>query len=249
MVASTVITDYFGEGLHSARPATPNVPTGCTAIYYETDTTNTFAWSGSAWVQINGTGGGSTATVVQVAANGSGLTSVGATFATAPTAGNLLIAFVFNGGAASVNGTGWTAIKAGGGAVDDETIGFKIAGASEPTTQLPSTDASNGCVVIFEINGGIFGTPSLGAGSSTAQSITFPVWKAPTLYVGVIDHAATGVTLSSTTNMATHTFVNGTLRNFTYFTSSQSTPGLTAGSVTATIASSTSFIGGVVGIG
>ena len=46
---TSLITDFLGVGLHSARPATPNVATGCTAMYYETDTSKLFAWDGSAW--------------------------------------------------------------------------------------------------------------------------------------------------------------------------------------------------------
>lgn len=56
MTSSTLITDYMGRGTHAARPASPNVPATGIAIYYETDTANTFVWNGSAWVQINGSG-------------------------------------------------------------------------------------------------------------------------------------------------------------------------------------------------
>lgn len=55
---SSLMIDYLGYGTHAARPATPNTGTGVTVIYYETDTGNTFAWTGSAWVQINGAGTG-----------------------------------------------------------------------------------------------------------------------------------------------------------------------------------------------
>jgi hypothetical protein len=54
----TQIQNYVGAGTHAARPATPSVPTGGSALYYETDTTNTFVWTGAAWVQVNGGGGG-----------------------------------------------------------------------------------------------------------------------------------------------------------------------------------------------
>lgn len=55
-MTSTLIVDYLGRGTHAARPATPPIPSGGTAIYYETDTTNTFVWNGGAWLQMNGGG-------------------------------------------------------------------------------------------------------------------------------------------------------------------------------------------------
>jgi len=58
MAASGLISSYLAYGTHASRPVTPNVGTGVTSLYYETDTTNTFAWSGSAWVQVNSAGGG-----------------------------------------------------------------------------------------------------------------------------------------------------------------------------------------------
>lgn len=53
-----LISSYLGVGTHAARPTSPSVQSGETAFYYETDTTNTFVWTGSAWVQVNGGGGG-----------------------------------------------------------------------------------------------------------------------------------------------------------------------------------------------
>lgn len=70
MTASTSIFDYVGRGTHAARPASPNINSGGTALYYETDTTNTFVWSGSAWVAVIGSGSGTVTSV----ATGTGLT-------------------------------------------------------------------------------------------------------------------------------------------------------------------------------
>lgn len=56
MPSSTLITDYVGRGTAAARPVLPNIPAGATAIYYETDTTNAFLWTGVAWVAIAGAG-------------------------------------------------------------------------------------------------------------------------------------------------------------------------------------------------
>ncbi len=55
MASSTRILDYLGYGTHAARPASPNVPTGGIALYYETDTPALVVWNGSAWASA-GTG-------------------------------------------------------------------------------------------------------------------------------------------------------------------------------------------------
>ena len=53
MASSTLIGDYIGYGLHSARPTTPPSAAGVAPIYYETDTTTAFQWNGSAWIAIS----------------------------------------------------------------------------------------------------------------------------------------------------------------------------------------------------
>jgi hypothetical protein len=60
MTSATTIITYLGEGTHASRPAHPNIPTGGLAVYYETDTTDTFIYdlSTTAWVQLVGGGGG-----------------------------------------------------------------------------------------------------------------------------------------------------------------------------------------------
>lgn len=52
-MTTTLITDYVGRGSHAARPVTPDIPAGATALYYETDTGNSFVWTGSIWLQVN----------------------------------------------------------------------------------------------------------------------------------------------------------------------------------------------------
>ena len=52
------ISAYLMTGTHAARPTNPGLPTGTTGIYYETDTTNWFGWTGSAWAQINASSSG-----------------------------------------------------------------------------------------------------------------------------------------------------------------------------------------------
>jgi hypothetical protein len=56
LTASTIIVDYLGVGLHADLPVSVNVPAACTAIFHETDTGDTYAWDGSAWVLISGVG-------------------------------------------------------------------------------------------------------------------------------------------------------------------------------------------------
>lgn len=63
MAFDQVMSSYVGHGTHAARPASPNVASGVSPVYYETDTTNTFLWTGSAWTQINGGGGAATLSV------------------------------------------------------------------------------------------------------------------------------------------------------------------------------------------
>lgn len=59
MAFSSLIGDYVGRGLASARPVTPNISTGATAIYLSTDTGDVEIWDGTAWQPVGGGGGGS----------------------------------------------------------------------------------------------------------------------------------------------------------------------------------------------
>lgn len=52
MATSTLIVDYLGADVAASRPASPNVPTGGTAIYYATDTGAVSIWDGTAWIVI-----------------------------------------------------------------------------------------------------------------------------------------------------------------------------------------------------
>ena len=186
MVASTLITDYFAEGTHAARPVTPNVATGATAIYFETDTLTTFAWSGTAWVQISAATG---PTIVQKAAI-SGLAPINSvTFGAAPTNGNMLIAFADNVGDYP-HGAGWTILVQNNGGDDYATILYKIAGAGESVTQTYSNQVSVGAAVVYELAnaGPSFGniTPMNFGGP---YSITLP--RAGGLLLGTLINEAT----------------------------------------------------------
>src|SRR4051812_4466090 len=58
MAYSGLVTEYLGAGLLAARPATPSVGPGVLALYYATDTPGMWAWNGSAWTSVTGSGGG-----------------------------------------------------------------------------------------------------------------------------------------------------------------------------------------------
>lgn len=48
-MASMIAKTYFARGVIADRPATPDVPTGCSSLYWATDTINLYIWDGSAW--------------------------------------------------------------------------------------------------------------------------------------------------------------------------------------------------------
>lgn len=57
MATSTRIVDYLGYGTLASRPASPNVPTNGIALYYATDASTLFVWTGGAWVSsLSGVG-------------------------------------------------------------------------------------------------------------------------------------------------------------------------------------------------
>lgn len=188
MATSTIITDYIAEGTHAARPATPNIPTGASSIYYETDTTNTFAWSGSAWVQINGAGIPTTPTIVQTGSN-SGASITGVTLSAAPTNGNLLVSFSTNG-SSGVIGTGWTSIAVNN-SVDFGTVAWKLAGAGESATQNPMNAAGSGVCSIFELNNAGLGFGAITFVNAASGTISVTSTRAGGLLIGAIMNNST----------------------------------------------------------
>lgn len=204
---STLITDYIAEGTHAARPTTPNVPAGASSLYYETDTSNTFAWSGSAWVQVNGGAG------VSIVQNGSGSGSIqGVTLGSAPISGNLLIAFC-NNNTSGVVGAGWTII-ATNNSIEFATIAYKIAGAGESATQNPMNAVGGATCTIYELHLGGISLPVLSLITSTAGStLNVIATKSGGILIGAIVNdsnsalptAITGATLDSNSALAKST--------------------------------------------
>lgn len=74
-------------------------------------------------------------------AEGNG-TSMSVTMSAAPTNGNLLVAFATSAIGGETIGTGWTNIIIQGEGTLDGCWAYKVAGASEPTTQTPYTQSS-----------------------------------------------------------------------------------------------------------
>jgi len=52
------LIDYLGSGLHSARPASPNIFPGTVGLYWSTDTSELSAWDGSSWAVVTVSGSG-----------------------------------------------------------------------------------------------------------------------------------------------------------------------------------------------
>jgi hypothetical protein len=236
-VSSSLITDYLGSGLHSARPVTPTPPSGGFCMYYETDTGNTFAWNGTGWIQVNSSGVVTPAVVqVAVSALGSGNVSLGATFAAFPTTGNLLIGVVSDFSSSIINGTGWTPVVTGNGATNDGFgWGYKIAGASEPKLQTPSSEASNGAVVVWEVNLGC--SPGIIVtlfNTSATAAVAYKTVKANQLVIGACNHLA-AVAAPTMTNADHHSTVTGTTRTVTYW---DFTPAATGAHTTTAVHSS-----------
>lgn len=184
MVASTQISDYVAAGTLASKPATPNVASGVSSLYYATDTGDTYMWDGSAWHKINSAA--PTEAVVQNAVN-SGSSISGVTLGVAPTNGNLLVALQF--GAASSAGTGWTTEWSDSGGTTFTRVFLKIAGASESTTQSPPSAAFNGSLIIFEISGSSSGMASNTGGwtqdqSSTTHTVTPNAYKTTNIILG-----------------------------------------------------------------
>lgn len=46
MSGTNIGSNYFGAGTFAARPVTPLITNGATALYWATDTAHLYAWSG-----------------------------------------------------------------------------------------------------------------------------------------------------------------------------------------------------------
>jgi hypothetical protein len=240
MVASTLITDYLGVGTHAARPATPNIPTGGTALYYETDTTNTFAWSGSAWVQINAAGGGLTAPALVQDGVAASATVQSVTLGAAPTNGNLLVALVM--GASASKNTGWQLLYASdAGGVHSSNCFIKRCGAGESATQTPILSAVSGTIAMFELSNACVAGPNFNDGSSTTLTLNADAYGTGGFLIGAVCNESSNTLPASITGVTTGASVAGTVNSIELFTKAAPTKGVATNAIVTTFAASTNI--------
>lgn len=166
-MSSTLITQYLGQGLLSAKPGTPSVATGCIGLYYATDTNAFLVYANGAWQAAGGTDPGTPPTVVQskmAVAN-----SASITLDSAPVSGNLLVAMCFNPSVGTV-GSGWTSQAANSTGTDFGLVATKVAGGGESATQSPLSGAGNGLIMMWELNGQAVSNFVVAAATQAQQS-------------------------------------------------------------------------------
>lgn len=94
-------------------------------------------------------GTGATPTIVQFAMKSATLGAV--VMGTAPTNGNLLIAFCAHVATSITPGTGWISLFQTSASNDGPAYFYKVAGVGESTSQSPTTATSTGGIVIYEL--------------------------------------------------------------------------------------------------
>lgn len=154
--------------------------------------------------------GGNPPTIVQVASNQAASSDPSVTMGSAPVEGNLLVAFVFNTGTNPTTGSGWAKVNSNYAGNVGATIFTKTAGASESTTQTPSTAAAgNTSTVIWEVSGSSgFAVEQTYSDTPTVTSAStnlFPVVSG-TLFLAAL--AGTADTITSAYGTASKTLLN-----------------------------------------
>lgn len=137
MATPRQITDFMMRGTHAARPASPTVAAGEIMLYFETDTLNSFIWTGSAWVQANG---GLPPQIVQSA---QAVNRDAVTLGAAPTSGNLMLGLLSDGTNTTVGAT-WTLLQATSQPNDNTIILRKYVQAGQSATQDPNGNSGTG---------------------------------------------------------------------------------------------------------
>lgn len=139
----------------------------------------------------SGVGGGGAAepTIVQTAVLSSNGSVGQVTFAAAPTAGNLLVAIAGRFAGSIATSAGWTRLYDQGNAGSDVAVIFyKVAAASESTTQQFSSSSTGWAAAVFEISGAAPGTILAYAAQqslASASSVTANVGIAKAACLGI----------------------------------------------------------------
>lgn len=169
-MASGLITDYLGSGLLSARPASPSVPSGGTALYYATDTAAAYVWTGSAWVTMSGSGGSLSLAQKKYVSNVTA--SAGITLTSAPTNGQLIVLSV-HGSASFTASAGWTRII--NNTAPNNMAFVKVAGSSESATQTFTATAGTANISAYVFSNwlGVRGTTPTAQFTSSITSNSF----------------------------------------------------------------------------
>jgi hypothetical protein len=135
----------------------------------------------------SGGGGGGPVTFVQEKIVATANIAGGITMDAAPTAGNILVAFVMN--STNTNpptlSSGWTNIDSNT-TVPDHLIAWRVAGVGETATQNPTSQVDGGAIAIYEYSGGTaaFATSTVATALSVNVSLTSLAWTLLTAIVG-----------------------------------------------------------------
>ena len=145
--------------------------------------------------------GGTPPTIVQTATNQQTSGAGSVTMTSAPVSGNLLVAMVYNTGSNPSTGSGWTLIAQNATGNVGVSVYTKTAGASESTTQTPTTGAGgNTAQVIWEINGAVSGVVFNQVASDTPNVLSAAIPSVPAVSASLF---LTSLAVSATSNTFT----------------------------------------------
>ena len=192
------LLDYLGSGTHASRPSSLSIAADACGIYYETDTTNTFIWTGSAWSQVNGGGGGGSSTpgfpfpIRQGPTWGQSFTAttIAATFGVTPTSGDFLLAITLSNPAYSVGTpSGWTLWFSASGTSGQWNVYYKSSNGTESGFSAAMSGGSgntNWVIQLVNFLGARTPDKHASASGGSALSMQAPALTSPTSGAGVV---------------------------------------------------------------
>jgi hypothetical protein len=265
----TATTSTWATGTRVFRSATPGGPFTqiaeiaglATTTYTDSPGFGTFSYAlqayytgnGANWNSVNSTEKRGGIARIQTAVGGGTVANITATYATAPTAGNLLVAVVATRASGTITApSGWsTAVRQTGS--PSQGIFYKIAGASELTTVSASTTASgNGTGIhIYEYSGVTIldaSASSSGTGTAVASGSLTTTTANNLVLAAMVKNTTTG-SFSAFTNsfVERNDFRRGTSTAMTTFAAADRISGAPgAYSTTGTSATSNAWRGQIV---